>query len=134
MVRYLIVSIASGILFGALDGVVHANPLAQRLFQCYKPIARESVRAGAGITVDLAYGFLMAALFLLLYPSLPGSAVLKGVSFGLIAWFFRVVMAVAGQWVMFRIPGWTLLYVLVSGLIEMVLLGLLYGLTLRVRC
>ncbi|MGA2327191.1 MAG: hypothetical protein ABSH05_12995 [Bryobacteraceae bacterium] len=43
MVRYLIVSIASGILFGALDGVLHANPLAQRLFQCYKPIARESV-------------------------------------------------------------------------------------------
>lgn len=84
--------------------------------------------------MDLAYGFLMAALFLLLYPSLPGSAVLKGVSFGLIAWFFRVVMAVAGQWVMFRIPGWTLLYVLVSGLLEMVLLGLLYGLTLRVRC
>ncbi|MGA2327192.1 MAG: hypothetical protein ABSH05_13000 [Bryobacteraceae bacterium] len=84
--------------------------------------------------MDLAYGFLMAALFLLLYPSLPGSAVLKGVSFGLIVWFFRVVMAVAGQWVMFRIPGWTLLYVLVSGLLEMVLLGLLYGLTLRVRC
>ena len=31
----------------------------------------------------------------------------------------------------FRIPGWTLVYVLASGLVEMLLLGLLYGLTLR---
>ena len=66
MVRYLMVSIGGGVLFGVLDGVIHANPLAQRLFECYKPLARESVKAGAGIAIDLAYGFLLAALFLLL--------------------------------------------------------------------
>jgi hypothetical protein len=133
MVRYLLVSIAGGLLFAILDGVLNANPLAQRLVECYKPIARESVNAGARIAIDLAYGFVLAGLFLLLWPSPPGSAVLKGVSFGLIAWFFRVVMGVAGQWVVFKIPGWTLVYTLAAGLVEMVLLGVLYGLRLRVR-
>ncbi len=31
MIRYIIVSIVSGILFGILDGVINANPLARRL-------------------------------------------------------------------------------------------------------
>ena len=30
--RYLIVGVASGILFGGEDGLVNANPLAQRLY------------------------------------------------------------------------------------------------------
>jgi hypothetical protein len=59
----------------------------------------------AGIIIDLAYGFVLAALFQLLYPSLPGEVgLVKGVSFGLMAWFFRVVMSVASQWMMFKVP------------------------------
>ena len=33
MLGYIIVSIVSGILFGILDCVIHANPLAQRLYE-----------------------------------------------------------------------------------------------------
>jgi len=40
MVRYIIVSIVSGILFGVLDGLINANPLAQRLYEVYKPISQ----------------------------------------------------------------------------------------------
>ena len=69
---YLIVSIVSGILFAFLDGVINANPLAQRLYEVYKPIARTSLNPAAGMAIDLAYGFIMAGVFLLLYPSLPG--------------------------------------------------------------
>ena len=43
MIRYIIVSIVSGLLFGALDGLVNANPLAQRLYEVYKPIAKTSI-------------------------------------------------------------------------------------------
>jgi hypothetical protein len=46
-------------------------------------------------------------------------------------WFFRVVMAVASQWMMFIIPIKTLLYTLVAGMGEMLILGVLYGLTLK---
>ena len=128
---YVIVAVVSGILFAVLDALINANPVAQRLFQVYKPIARTSLNPLAGIAIDLAFGFVMAGAFLLLYESLPGgTGLLRGVSFALIVWFFRVVMSVASQWMMFRVPARTLLYSLVCGLAEMLVLGVLYGLTL----
>ena len=134
MVRYIIVSAISGVLFGILDAVVNANPLAQRLNAVYKTIARTSINPLAGTVIDLVYGFAMAGVFLLLYQSLPGEiGLVKGVSFALLAWFFRVVMSTASQWVMFSVPVKTLLYSLVTGLVEMLILGVLYGLTLKPR-
>jgi len=132
MWNYIWVSLVGGVLFGVLDGVINANPLAQRLYEAYKPIARTSVNSVAGILIDLAYGFVMAGLFLLLYKSLPGAAGwTKGLSLGLIAWFFRVLMSVASQWLMYRIPPAALGYTLSTGLGEMLLVGLFLGLTLR---
>lgn len=121
----------SGVLFGIMDGVVNANPFAQRLLEVYKPIARTSVNPVAGIVIDLAYGFVMAGVFLLLYESLPGSSgLLKGISFAVLVWFFRVAMSIASQWMMFRVRAQTVLYSLLTGLGEMRVLGILYGLTL----
>jgi len=132
MLGYIIVSIVSGILFGILDGVIHANPLAQRLYEVYKPIAKTSINPLAGIVIDLAYGFIMAGVFLLLYKSLPGeTGLVKGISFAVLVWFFRVVMYAASQWVMFNVPVEALLYSLVAGLGEMLILGVLYGSTLK---
>jgi hypothetical protein len=82
--------------------------------------------------MDLVYGFAMAALFLLLYKSLPGAAGWKkGLSFGVLAWFLRVFMAAASQWVMFAISAETVVYILVTGLGEMLVVGLLCGLLLQ---
>lgn len=132
MSGYIIVSVISGILFGFLDGVIHANPLAQKLYEVYKPIARTSIKPVVGIIIDLGYGFVMAGVFLLLYESLPGTTgLVKGVSFAFLVWFFRVVMYTASQWMMFNVPIKTLLYSLVTGLGEMLILGVLYGLTLK---
>ncbi len=132
MIEYIIVSLVSGILFGVLDGVINANPLAQRLYQVYKPIAKTSINPLAGIMIDLVYGFVMAGVFLLLYQSLPGeTGLVKGLSFAFLVWFFRVVMYTASQWVMFNVPIEALLYSLVTGLGEMLMLGGLYGLTLK---
>jgi len=132
MLRYVIVSFGSGLLFGVLDALLNANPLAVKLFAVYKPIARSSVNPLAGMAIDIAYGFIMAGIFLLLYQSLPGgSGIVKGLSFGLIAWFFRVVMQAASSWVMFEVPLPTTAYSLAAGLLEMILIGLLYGLTLK---
>ena len=132
MIGYIAVSIVGGILFGVLDGVINANPLAQRLYQVYKPIAKTSINPLAGIMIDLVYGFVMAGVFLLLYKSLPGeTGLVKGTSFAFLVWFFRVVMYTASQWVMFKVPIEALLYSLVTGLGEMLILGVLYGLTLK---
>lgn len=132
MIRYIVVSVVSGILFGTMDGIINANPFAQRLYEVYKPIARTSINAPAGLVIDLAYGFILAAVFLLLYNSLPGeTGWLKGVSFACLVWFLRVVMSAASQWMTYMVPGAALGYTLLTGLGEMLVLGLLYGLTLQ---
>ncbi len=132
MTRYVVVSVLSGILFAILDGLINANPLGRRSLEVYKPIARESINPVAGIAIDLVYGFVMAGVFLLLYASLPGATgLVKGMSFALLVWFFRVVMSAASQWVMFDVPTRAVLYSLVAGLGEMLILGILYGLTLQ---
>jgi len=132
MTRYVIVSVVSGILFGILDAVINANPLAQRLYRVYEPLARTSINPLLGLGIDLVYGFVMAGVFLLLYASLPGeTGLVKGVSFALLVWFFRVVMSVASQWVMFRVPGTALFYSLATGFGEMLILSILYGLALK---
>lgn len=129
--RFLVAGAGSGLLFGVLDGILNANPLAQRLFAVYRPIARPSVDALAGAGIDLVYGFIMAALFLLLRSSLPGGPLVQGIVFGLIAWFFRVLMGTLGQWTMFVVPGATVAYSVAAGMVEMVLIGLYYGAVLR---
>jgi hypothetical protein len=112
--------------------VINANPLAQWLYKVYAPIAKTSLNPLVGIVIDLLFGFTMAGMFLLLYESLPGEiGLIKGLTFTVMAWFFRVVMPVASQFMMFTVPGETLLYTLVAGIGEMLVLGVLYGSTLH---
>ncbi len=132
MTCYILVAIVSGILFGVMDAVINANSLARNLYKAYEPIARTSVNVSTGVTIDLVYGFVMAGVFLLLYASLPGgTGLVKGLSFALLVWFFRVVMSVASTWMMFKVPAAALAYTLFSGLAEMLVLGVLYGATLK---
>jgi hypothetical protein len=133
MTNYLFVSALSGIIFGVLDGLIHANPYAQRLFAVYEPIAKKSINAPLGMAIDLVYGLVMTGLFLTLYKSLPGqTGLVKGLSFGLIVWFFRVAMYTLTQLMMFEVPMNTLAYTLTTGLAEMVIVGAVIGLTLKV--
>lgn len=132
MTTFIIIALLSGLLFGVLDAIINANTYARRLLAVYKPIARTSINPVAGMVIDLLYGVLMAWLFLQLYQSLPGeSGLMKGISFALIAWFFRVVMSSLSQWMMFTIPIKVVFYLLITGLLEMVCIGVLYGLTLE---
>ncbi len=132
IIGYIIVSIAGGILFLLMDFLINVNPLAQKLYEFYEPIARTSVNAPAGMVIDLAYGFIMASMFLLLYRSLPGeTGLVKGISYALLVWFFRVVMSAASSWMMLNVPSGALIYILITGLLEMLVLGMLYGATLK---
>ncbi len=82
--------------------------------------------------MDLLYGFVMAAVFLTLYRSLPGeTGPAKGVSFGFLAWFFRVFMQVVSNRVMLKVPPAALVYTLITGLAEVTALGVFYGWTLK---
>jgi hypothetical protein len=129
--RFLTVGVGVGVVFAILDGLLNANPVAQRLYAVYRPIARQSVNAPLGLSFDIISGVVMAALFVGLMPALPGGPVAKGLAFGLMVWFLRVAMGVASQAVMFEVPGSALAYMLFTGLGEMCVPGLLYGITLR---
>lgn len=132
MVTFVIVSVVGGLVFGVLDAVINANPLARRLLAPFQSIMRASVNPAAGIVIDLVYGFVMAGVFVVLYDGLPGeTGLMKGVSLAFLVWFFRVVMSAASQWMMFRVPARTVAYSIVTGLAEMLVLGCLYGLTLE---
>lgn len=69
----------------------------------------------------------MAFLFVALKPAFAPTWIPQGIVFGLIAWFFHVAMGSASQAVMFQVPVSALLYALITGLLEMVLLGLFYA-------
>ncbi len=130
--QYVFIGILSGVIFGVLDGIINANPLAARLHEVYKPIARQSINAPAGVIIDVIYGLAMAGIFLVLYPSLPGGAgLVRGISFAIMAWFFRVLMSVASQWMMYTVPVKSLIYTAVAGLGEMLVIGILYGVSLH---
>jgi len=131
MLRRVLVGLGAGALFLVLDGVLNANPLAQTLYTAYQPIARGSVNALAGSAVDLAYGVILAWLFVMLQPSLPGRTnLLKGVSFGLVVWFLRVVMRVAGEWIVTTVPVSAHAYTLASGLVQALLVAAFIGVLL----
>ena len=132
MTRYIVISLVGGILFGIMDGVINANPLARMLYEVYRPIARTSLNVVAGSLIDLAYGFILAAIFLVVYEGLPGqSGIVKGLSYAILIWFFRVVMYAASTWMMYNVPTQTIIYGLIAGLVEMLLLGILFGVTLK---
>jgi hypothetical protein len=127
MLRRIAVGLAAGVAFLVLDGLLNANPLAQRMYAAYRPVARPSVNAFAGSVIDVAYGPILVAMFVTLRPCLPGrSGVMKGLSFGGMVWFLRVAMRVAGEWVATTVPASTHVYTLVAGLVQvLVVVGLI---------
>lgn len=132
MIHFIISAVLTGLLFGILDGFINGNRYATRLMECYKPIAKQSINIPAGLLIDLIYGFAISGLYLLLLPILPAdSGIVKGITIGVGMWFFRVLMNVLSSWMMFRIPCKTLIYILLTGLAEMILLGILNGLLLK---
>jgi hypothetical protein len=131
MLRVVGVGLAAGLAFLISDAVLNANPLAQRLYAAYGPIARSSVHVLAGSRIELAYGMILAALFVTLGPGLPGETGLaKGLSFGAMVWFLRVVMRVASEWVTTTVPASAHVYTLLGGLVQILLVCTLIALLL----
>jgi len=84
------------------------------------------------LATDILSGFIISLIFLLIMPALPTeSGFIQGIIYGLIIWYFKVFMGVASEWMMFNIPRKTLLYILLTGLLEMIVLGVTNGLLLK---
>ena len=124
MLQRILAGLVAGVVFLVLDGLINANPIGQRLYAAYRPIARPSVNALAGSLIDLVYGVVLAQIFVVLWPSLPGgTALMKAMSFGLLVWFLRVVMRVAGEWIVTTVPPPAHAYTLVTGLVQLLVVA-----------
>lgn len=127
--RILWVGLVVGVAFIILDAALHANPIGSNALAFYKPIARKQFLMPVGIAADVLSGLVMVFFFALLYPSFPtSSGIVKGIVFGLMVSFFRVVMNAAASYAMFQMPTGAFLYTLISGILEMSALGFLSGL------
>ena len=132
MIRFIIAAILTGLLFGIMDGIINGNPYAIKLMECYKPIAKQEINVPIGLLIDLFYGFAISGIFIIVMPVLPTDiGIIKGLTYGIGIWFFRVLMGVISNWMMFNVPGKTLVYILLTGLIEMMVLGILNGLIIK---
>lgn len=126
MTEYVLVSLGVGVLFVVLDGLLNMNPLAQRVHAAYEPIARKTLDPVPATAIDMAYGFVVAGLYLLLHESLPGAGwAAKAASYAVILWVLRVVMGVLSHWVMFDVPARSHLYDIAAGLLEMLAIAAL---------
>ena len=134
MARFILAAIVTGLLFGIMDGLINGNPYAVKLMECFKPIAKQTVNIPIGLAIDLFYGFIISGIFMIIMPALPTEiGIIKGLVYGLGMWFFRVSMGVISNWMMFNIPAKTLIYVLLTGLVEMIIIGIINGLLLKSR-
>jgi hypothetical protein len=130
--RFIIVGLTSGIIFWILEGIINANPYAQKLYVAFKPILKPTISIPKAFLIYLFYGFVFSGMFLFFYNTLPGSiGIVKGLGFALLVWYFRGLMAVLNEWLTFAVPPKALVYAATAGLIESLLLGMFYGLLLK---
>jgi hypothetical protein len=74
---------------------------------------------------------ILALLFATLRPSLPGrTSLVKALSFGLMVWFLRVCMRVAGEWMVTVVPAHVHAYTLAAGLAQILIVASIIALLL----
>lgn len=132
MVKYILASLITGLSFAFMDGLIYGNSYAAELMQPFAPIAKTAVNMPLGVAIDLVFGFVISAIFVIDKPAIPfRSGIMKGLVYGLGMWFFRVLMGVVSYWMLFEVPATTLLYLAITGLFEMLILGVINGLFIR---
>lgn len=120
-----------GIAFGILDWIVYANPMVKNLKNIYEPVSRGLIHVTANFFIDIIYGIILCVFYLLLYNSLPGYGIVKGLIYGILMWFLRIAILTFTQWMVYTTSIGAIIYMVFAGLIEMIIIGVLIGLLIR---
>jgi len=120
--RVLVSSLVIGISFIIFDMLiaVSINPL----FSSYSDLLiwKTPPNILAGLIFDLINGFILVAVYTIIYNGIPRLGWEKGLSYGMIVGLFRVVMASFSTIVMYNIPLTMVITSLITGYIEIILL------------
>jgi hypothetical protein len=129
--RLLVTGLVAAVLFLVLDmalGMV-GGWLGRRLFRL--PSAQPAGIEGKiklGLLFELVNGFLLALIYAVIHTGLPGQGWIKGLSYGLIVWALRVVMWAFSTYMMTDLAPATIGITVGTGLIEVLILGVVIAL------
>lgn len=123
--RLVVTGIVASVLFLVLDaalgtagGFIGAQVLGLPVEQ---PPGIEA-KVKYGLIFELINGLMLAVIYAVIHPSLPGQGWKKGISYGLIVWGLRVVMWAFSTYMMTDMPPILIAITVVTGLIEVLIL------------
>ncbi|MFP4024168.1 MAG: hypothetical protein ACLFVR_06540 [Thiohalospira sp.] len=114
-----------GFIFALLEFILHANPLVKNLSGIYEPVSRGWDIIIASFIIDIIYGTVLSLFYLILYKSLPGQGMMKGIIYGILLWFLRITILTLTQWMVYPVSAGTIIYMIFAGLPEMIIIGAL---------
>lgn len=76
-----------------------------------------------GLIFELINGFMLAVIYAVIHPSLPGRGWKKGIGYGFLVWGLRVVMGAFSAYMMTDTHPISIAITMVTGLIEVIILG-----------
>jgi len=133
--RLLVAGIAASVLFLVLDaalgtagGFIGAQVFGLPVEQ---PPGFEA-KVKFGLIFELINGFMLAVIYAVIHPSLPGRGWKKGISYGLLVWGLRAVMGAFSTYMMTDTPPILIVINVVTGLIEVLILCIVIAAIYRV--
>jgi len=120
--KILACGIMTGVLFIIFDMIIAIS--TSPIFSPYSdlPIWKTPPNILAGTIFDLINGFILAAVYMMIYNGIPGFGWKKGLNYGIIVGLFRVVMTSFSTIVMYNIPLTLVITSFVTGFIEIMTL------------
>jgi len=132
--RLVIAGFAASILFLVLDAALGmlGGWIGAQFFglSAAQPKGFES-KMVAGLVFELINGFMLAAIYALVYRCLPGAGWIKGLSYGLAVWGLRVVMWAFSTFMMTDLSPVTISITVGTGLVEMLIISVATALIYR---
>jgi hypothetical protein len=130
--RFLAAGIVASVLFLVLDAIlgITGGLIGQQVFGVpagQPPEAKMMI----GLIFELINGFMLALIYAVIHPGLPGQGWKKGISYGLIVWGLRVVMWAFSTYMLTDMSPVLITITVVTGLIEVLILGVVIALIYR---
>ncbi len=122
-VLFLVLDAALGTAGGFIGAQVFGVPVEQ-------PPGFEA-KVKLGLIFELINGFMLAVIYAVIHPSLPGRGWKKGISYGLLVWGLRVVMGAFSTYMMTDMSPILIAITVVTGLIEVLILCIVIAVIYR---
>ena len=123
--RLIVAGIVASVLFLVLDAALGmaGGLIGARVFglPAEQPPGFEA-KVQFGLIFELINGFMLAVIYAVIHPSLPGRGWKKGVGYGLLVWGLRVVMGAFSTYMVTDTSPISISITVVTGLIEVTIL------------